>query len=607
MANDPSQQYKSTQVFTQEYLPEIKPDPLNILSAPGGSVLDNGQFRSPNFRKSRAGWFLDSDGASEFGDGVFRGTFSIGGTTTTIDSVSDLQTTLNTISAAGGGTVYLNVGTYTLTSDISIPSGVVLQGVSRDGVIIDCNLSYKVTLSGTNGYTTGTVTINDTDTTVVGSGTTWTSAMIGRSIFLGGNWYEITAFTDTTHITIGSAYSGSNLSGSGYAIATLNSNPTLRRVTIQNATGSAVVSTYSQEINLTDVNILSSGTGIDLDYCYAPNIFVTSFGNGVNLDMNYVSAFKVDFCAFDDSTTGAGVVMSNCLSATFFDSSVSNNTGDGFNMTNCTDITFISVDASRNGGQGIEMVSGNTDLQFIAVTSSGNTSDGYKLTATSDRITISSCSIHDNGGYGINVAASSCDNNYIIAPAFSGNTSGTINDSGTGTVTITGNTTDIAIPQPVAPSYGTTSINPTSNVQLLIGAFYINTGMRVSKVTLHATAVTSPGAYKVAMFSVDGQTQLFSFDTGTISSGGLKTFTLGTPVFIASGIYYFGILPNGTPNVSFTFYDSNGTMDVFLDVTSEPRPTGYLSVTASTMPSTINPASILSGVVNDVIAFRLDN
>ena len=120
----------------------------------------------------------------------------------------------------------------------------------------------------------------------------------------------------------------------------------------------------------------------------------------------------------------------------FFDSSATGNTGNGVSITSCSNIAFISTTWGTNGGHGVELISGNTDIQFVAANPVGNTGDGYKLTATSDRVSISTCSITDNGGYGVNIAASTCDNNTIVAPSFSGNTSGTISDSGTDTVII---------------------------------------------------------------------------------------------------------------------------------------------------------------------------
>lgn len=76
-------------------------------------------------------------------------------------------------------------------------------------------------------YTTGTVTITTVTGAVVGSGTTFTSAMVGCPFKATGHtkWYRVKTFTDTTHITIEndsddetSAYDGGAISGAAYTI-----------------------------------------------------------------------------------------------------------------------------------------------------------------------------------------------------------------------------------------------------------------------------------------------------------------------------------------------------------------------------------------------------
>jgi hypothetical protein len=76
-------------------------------------------------------------------------------------------------------------------------------------------------------YTTGTVTITTGTGAVVGSGTTFTSAMVGKGFQAVGHtkWYKVTVFTDTTHITIQNdtdddtaGYDGGTITGATYVI-----------------------------------------------------------------------------------------------------------------------------------------------------------------------------------------------------------------------------------------------------------------------------------------------------------------------------------------------------------------------------------------------------
>lgn len=74
-------------------------------------------------------------------------------------------------------------------------------------------------------YTTGTVSVTQNTATLTGSGTTWTSDMVGRYFFLtdslgqsSGNWYRISAFVSSTELTLETYFEESTVSGSTYII-----------------------------------------------------------------------------------------------------------------------------------------------------------------------------------------------------------------------------------------------------------------------------------------------------------------------------------------------------------------------------------------------------
>lgn len=85
-------------------------------------------------------------------------------------------------------------------------------------------------------YTTGTiVSVANGGTAVVGSGTTWTERMMGRYIRFtysntantgDGQWYEISAVADTTHLTLVRAYGGTAIVA-GAATYTIGQMPLL--------------------------------------------------------------------------------------------------------------------------------------------------------------------------------------------------------------------------------------------------------------------------------------------------------------------------------------------------------------------------------------------
>jgi hypothetical protein len=119
-------------------------------------------------------------------------------------------------------------------SYIKNPKGTVLEQTAneRKKNVMTYLLSFWGDVAAGNrigtDYTTGTVTVTTVTGAVVGVGTTFTTAMVGRPFKAAGHtaWYRVATFTDSTHITIEddlddvtSAYTGGAISGgSSYTI-----------------------------------------------------------------------------------------------------------------------------------------------------------------------------------------------------------------------------------------------------------------------------------------------------------------------------------------------------------------------------------------------------
>jgi hypothetical protein len=392
-------------------------------------------LQSYDYLLGLSGWKIDSNGDVEFNNGVFRGTFNIGGTVITINNTEDIQTNINKISTAGGGILYLQGGTYNLTDDIIFPSGVALKGVVRDDTILDFGgLAKGIKSIGADAYTAGTVSINDTESTVVGSGTTFTSAMVGQVIFLGNSYYYISAFSDTTHIDIETPYSGGNLSGANYTIATPVQNVFIGSVTVQNSSIAGIKMQYVINSFIDDTNVYSSGIGvnsINTIGCFFTNLYLDSNTENVNFD--YTWAFTISGTYINNAVNN-GFTVTNSGDATFFNSGCNNSGATGLSMTSCINIAFLSYTFFRNTNKGAELVSGCNDNQFLGGILDGNGSDALKITATSDRNIVGFCTIKNSGGWGINIAAATCDSNILNGVIAVSNSSGSITDSGTGTL-----------------------------------------------------------------------------------------------------------------------------------------------------------------------------
>lgn len=414
--------------------------PSAIPNGPGGAMLPDGTFKSPNFQADLAGWKIDSNGDVEFNRGTFRGTFVLGGTIITISSILELQDTIDKLDALGGGTVSLTPGTYNATSSFTLPSGVTLEG---NGSTIDFGGgAYQILIQGSTAYSTGTLAATFGSANVVGTGTTWTAAMVGQSILIGDYWYEILTRTDNTHITIqystGNGFMAPTVSGATYVIATTVDAVKIQNIALQNASGTLLKFRYVNGLNLSGVALLGSGQGLDGDDSANVNFILGSLIDDCTVGMTYdnVPFTIIDGILVSNITGGTGIALTGVTNTSMGSISIQAITGVGLKFTSCYNTGFINFSIIECTSHGIEFVSGNSSIDIISGYLDTLGGDGIKLTATSDTIHIIAQTIKNYTGYAINIAASSCDNNVLVSPTYGGGGSGTLSDSGTGTVII---------------------------------------------------------------------------------------------------------------------------------------------------------------------------
>ncbi|MCK5211844.1 right-handed parallel beta-helix repeat-containing protein [Candidatus Parcubacteria bacterium] len=362
---------------------------------------------------------------------------NLGGKYLVCTTSDNIQTKINAVNSAGGGTVLLDNGTHTPGGNITLYSNVYLIGRNSESCIIDFeNAAYGIRAVGSNNYSTGTLSVSNGSVTVTGSGTTWTAAMIGRSILLAGLWYPITAVGSTTSLTIGLNFADEDLSGENYVIATTIDDIKIETLTVKRSTTSAIKFQYANEFFLSDDNVQASALGIDVDD--SSNFHINegnliSNASGINITNGHFFILKGTGSII--TTVGVGFNLNNCsnaaLSGIFPIASATN----GFSLTDCKQMAFFGCTARKNGAKGFELISGNDSIMMTSCGGTSNASDGIKLTATSDNCVITAGPFKSNGGYGINIAAATCDNNSIRNNIYLSNTSGDYNDSGTGTKT----------------------------------------------------------------------------------------------------------------------------------------------------------------------------
>lgn len=142
-------------------------------------------------------------------------------------------------------------------------------------------------------YATGTVTVAATTGVVTGSGTTFTSAMVGRPFKANGHttWYRVKTFTSTTSITIEDDLDDIDSAYTGGAI-TAGATYTIQAATVKTITSATIlnsVATLKQTLDLAEKNGFTTVPDTDR-YLIAPPEFFTVLtqGTGITLHVDEV-------------------------------------------------------------------------------------------------------------------------------------------------------------------------------------------------------------------------------------------------------------------------------------------------------------------------------
>ena len=133
-------------------------------------------------------------------------------------------------------------------------------------------------------YTDGTISVTVGSRAVTGSGTAWTSAMVGRYFQPSseGNWYRIIAVTSVTALTLQTPIAGSSFSGTYKIWKRFYYLPSrVRKVHLLNKwTTDQELEGRSQEY-LQDFNVNIANTGEPTDYApYGSDDFESSYATG---------------------------------------------------------------------------------------------------------------------------------------------------------------------------------------------------------------------------------------------------------------------------------------------------------------------------------------
>lgn len=359
----------------------------------------------------------------------------VGATVIVLSSEGNIQAALDAL-ATNGGLLHLIAGTYQVTSALIVPALVTIEGDTAATTIINFNsTAANFQLTGTNVYTTGTIASISGGVNVVGSGTTWTVAMVGRQIFINNRWYVIAAFTDTTHITIATGYAdGATFSGN-YRISSVIREVEFKQLTIKSSTGTAIVGTDVRDLLIRECTILSNNKGFTFTNFMNVDVELTTIASSTSDGYGLTNGSFFDAAQFASvSNGGHGGNLNTIKSSEISFSACDSNTLDGLHLRTVTNSLF-KMELSGNGDQGVELVSACDSVFINDSLINNNTSDGVKLTASATNCIIgAACNISGNGGYGVNIVDSTSTNTRIGLTYFASNTSGAVNDTGVGTV-----------------------------------------------------------------------------------------------------------------------------------------------------------------------------
>ena len=150
----------------------------------------------------------------------------------------------------------------------------------------------------------------------------------------------------------------------------------------------------------------------------------------------------------------------------------------------------------------------------------------------------------------------------------------------------------------------------TGNTNAYVGQVMVPFAITVNKVSFSVNGVSVAGTFIVSLFSEDGQTQLFSVTTASVSGAAIVTTSVSS-VPLEPGNYYITIQPTSTANATIHFWQTANapfgtSVGILSDVSSEPVLRGTVTVTANTAPSTLTPASI-TDTASGALICRLDN
>lgn len=322
--------------------------------------------------------------SSEIADGLkaplslafTHNTVNSGQSILSIDNTQDIQDAINTVSNTGGGTLYLKGGTYNLSSNISIPSNVIMQGVGSGGTILDFGgAAYQVRVVGSSGAHIQSPAIKGItvqNSSIEGIRIDYVDNFLGNDIECNDCSKGIYA-TNVSIFNI-NIYS-SDSCGTGIEIDTCSV------MTLNNQ--SVSVSTSAGGFIFTNVD---NATFINSS---------TESGTGVGILLDTCSDFTLDSFSVT-GMSGIGISLNGTSIMSASSGTITNNGSDGIKLVNTLNCQFVTSNINTNGGYGVNITSAGSQKNLFAINDFSSNSSGAMNNSGTSTLIRSNIGLADN-------------------------------------------------------------------------------------------------------------------------------------------------------------------------------------------------------------------
>jgi len=374
-----------------------------------------------------------------------------GASTNLLDNTSFVQKTIDTCSAAGGGTVIVPAGTF-LCGPVSLKSNITLKLESSAMLKALPYNSYpgagtSTVTSFINGNGVSNITITGTGI-IEGQGAEWWAAYKNDNSIARPSMIRVTKCTNVniSNITI------QNAPNVHVSVERLCDTVNITGLTINspsNSPNTDGIDTWAPNVNISNCNISDGDDNIAVD-SYSSNIHIKkcTFGTGHGCSIgSYTSGvhdITVDSCTFNSTTNGIRVKSNRGRSGIVQNMSYSNITMTG--VTNPIDIVaYYPKTPSTPTADSAQAITSTTPdymnitLKNITVTGSGNAGIIWGLPEVSiSNIVFDNVQINASAGMKANFVTGAVFKNGSRITASSGNAITTYNASISGINLVTG-------------------------------------------------------------------------------------------------------------------------------------------------------------------------